>query len=490
MIGGTRWGLATLAAGGMLAAVCASACSSGGNGNPQGDPTSTSTGVEATSTPPASTAAATAAATPRAVPAFTASGVRYCGFDPRRSTPAVMPAEVLNRAARTPTPTPTPTQPAAASVPAETTARQIRVLNGLWNAVDRTYVDDGFRGRDWEAIGNRYRAMVQKGLADPAFHAAMNAMLGELGDEHSYFQSPQEVAAEQQTGFTGVGILVVIPPGGRATVITVIPESPAAEAGIRSHDALISIDGVPVTTRADFLRLRGPEGSSISLVVQAPGGQPRTVAMRRRALSTSLPVDWCVVPGTRVGYIMIPTLLDPTMTDKVRAALTGLAQDGPLEGLILDNRNNGGGLGSVAKGILGFFTGGGTGYVVSRESRVEFRVTPEDINGSQDVPLVVLVDNPTVSYGETMSGVLQVAGRAQIVGGPTAGNVEVLSSYTFEDGSRAWIANFTFEPNGLSPGVWEGKGIPIDASVPTRWDLFTEATDPAVAKAIELLSRR
>lgn len=351
----TRLGLATLATACVLAAAATGGCSS------TSGPT-TETGAEETGVAPAVEATSTASPTPpptsappTTVPEFTASGVRYCGFVPGRSTAAVMPDEVRNRATRTPAAT--PTQPASASVPAETTARQLRVLEEFWSAVDRVYVYDDFRGRDWEEIGDRYRAMAEKGLADPAFHAAMGAMLGELGDEHSYFQSPAEVAAEQQTGFTGVGVLVVIPPGGRATVLSVVPESPTAEAGIRSHDLLISIDGIPVTTRADFLRLRGPEGSSISLVAQAPGGQPRTVAMRRRALSTSLPVDWCVVPGTRIGYIMIPTLLDITMTTKVRSALTGLAQDGPLEGLILDNRNNGGGLESVVKGILGFFTG-------------------------------------------------------------------------------------------------------------------------------------
>jgi C-terminal processing protease CtpA/Prc len=112
---------------------------------------------------------------------------------------------------------------------------------------------------------------------------------------------------------------------------------------------------------------------------------------------------------------------------------------------------------------------------------------PEDVGGSQTVPLVV--GGPNVSYGEIMSGVLRVAGRAQIVGEATLGNVEQLRAYDFEDGSRAWIASATFEPLNQSNGVWEETGIIPDVAVPTRWDLFTEANDPALAAALEILTQ-
>jgi len=102
------------------------------------------------------------------------------------------------------------------------------------------------------------------------------------------------------------------------------------------------------------------------------------------------------------------------------------------------------------------------------------------------VPLVVLVGVNTVSYGEVLSGVLRLAGRAQIVGEPTLGNVEQLRRYDFNDGSRAWIASATFEPLGQASGIWEETGIIPDVLVPTRWDLFTEANDPALAQAVEL----
>jgi C-terminal processing protease CtpA/Prc len=101
--------------------------------------------------------------------------------------------------------------------------------------------------------------------------------------------------------------------------------------------------------------------------------------------------------------------------------------------------------------------------------------------------MVVLVDRDTVSFGEIFSGVLQLSGRAEIVGGPSAGNVETLNRFDFDDQSRAWLAAETFAPNGQAAGVWEEVGILPDVERRTRWDLFTEETDPALAEAVELL---
>jgi len=94
-----------------------------------------------------------------------------------------------------------------------------------------------------------------------------------------------------------------------------------------------------------------------------------------------------------------------------------------------------------------------------------------------------------MSSGFTSSGVLRLSGRARTVGARTAGNVERLRAFKFADGSRAWIATDTFQPLGMANAVWEDTGVVPDVSLPTRWDLFTEANDPALAKAVELLKQ-
>jgi carboxyl-terminal processing protease len=200
-----------------------------------------------------------------------------------------------------------------------------------------------------------------------------------------------------------------------------------------------------------------------------------------------LPLNYYLVPNTRIGYIFLPNLLDETLGIHVREALKKMTADGKLDGLILDNRMNGGGQGKVARSILNLFANGIPGHFVSRDHRRELRLEPEDIGGSQSVPLIVLVDVNTASYGEIVSGILRNTGRAKIVGQTTYGNVELLRSYDFEDGSRVWIASETFAPSDRRPGIWEQTGIVPDMRVPTRWDLFTEVNDPALAKAVEML---
>jgi C-terminal peptidase prc len=420
-------------------------------------------------------------------PVAGAAGVRQCAYVPGRPV-ASMPAEVVN--APTPAPHPTATPPSPSLVDDATKARQRRVFRELWQTVKDVYVYPDFRGSDWDGIGDRYRDIVAQGLAPADFYALMQAMLDELGDDHSFFLDPEaaEAEASDQYDYVGIGALVEpLPQTDGAVIISVFPGSPAEQAGLRAHDALLKVDGGPIWDEAGDSRTLGPADTPVTITVQRPGQAAIDLTLTRRQVTGNWPIDYCLVPGTRIGYIFFPTFNDETVDDQTRVALEALTAAGPLDGLILDNRMNGGGSSSVADPIMGFFTSGLQGNFVSRADRDPLRVRPEDVGNSQTVPLVVLVDVDTASYGEIVSGVLRVAGRAQIVGQTTYGNVERLWGYDFEDGSEAWIASETFEPRGAANGIWEETGIIPDVRVPTRWDLFTEANDPALAAAVQLL---
>jgi carboxyl-terminal processing protease len=190
--------------------------------------------------------------------------------------------------------------------------------------------------------------------------------------------------------------------------------------------------------------------------------------------------------GKRIGYILLPTFADNTVGERFSVALRALSESGPLDGLVIDNRQNNGGADNVTRDVLAYFTSGVMGHFVDRHGTERpFRVLGSEISGSSSIPLAVLVGPNTVSFGEIFAGILQDIRRAVLIGEPTQGNVELLWGYEFEDGSRAWIAQETFLPINDSSSSWEETGIIPDIAAPSNWDEITLDNDPAVQAAIE-----
>jgi carboxyl-terminal processing protease len=419
--------------------------------------------------------------------------IRGCAYRP--GTPiASMPPEVINPPS--PEPAPTSSPPPATTVDAATTRKQLASLDLLAKTVTSGYVDPNFNGKDWPAIVARYRTLVTAGLSDDDFYVAMSELVNELGDDHSSFQSPTEVQASDaelagHNDYVGIGMSSLpIPESRKAIVILTFPGSPAEQAGLQPHDAILDIDGQPVFDArgvSTIARVRGPVGTPVTITVQRPGEPAHDLTLTRAKVDSALPVESCLIAGTRVGYLFLPDLFDDTFPTQVRDALKAMSAAGPLTGLVIDNRLNTGGASNVLEPILGFFVSGNVGSFKSRTASRPLDIKGTDVGGSQGVPLVVLVGPGTVSFGELMSGILQAQKRAVVVGQTSYGNVEVLRALSFGDGSRAWIAHETFVATGATYGPWEDTGIVPDIVAPTRWDLFTEADDPALAAALTAL---
>jgi carboxyl-terminal processing protease len=387
-----------------------------------------------------------------------------------------------------------PTATPAPNVPL-TTEAQLGVLRGLENAVLDQYLYRDFGGLDWSAAVAEVRSRVEAGMETEAFYQELQDLIKRLGDDHSYFQTPAEFAAEQATlqgqlNFVGIGMLFLPRvERGVGTILAVFPDSPADHGGLRSHDSILRVDGI-ATVEGGMPQqqlLRGPACSQVVLTVQTPGEPARQVSFVRAALTGALPIDARLVPtadGTRVGYIFLPTFLDESIPDRVEQALQ---EFGPLDGLILDDRMNGGGLGSVAEAMLAFFSAGPMGYFVDSQGENLLNIDPSPVHNSQTVPIVVLIGEDTVSYGEIFAGVLQDIGRARLVGQTTLGNVEQLHRFDFSDGSRAWLATDRFDPLNSAPS-WEENGVIPGVIVAGAWEDFTAEDDPAVAAALEVLA--
>ncbi|HSL45663.1 MAG TPA: S41 family peptidase [Anaerolineales bacterium] len=434
---------------------------------------------------------------------------------PPTATPT---ATVTQTATASPTPTATPLVPAlippeCATVPLATIPpdqalyptpdiavsdvskeQQLDILNELGHVVQDIYVYPDFNGRDWSEIQARYRAKIEAGLDTQTFYAEMIAMIEELGDEHSFYLSPVEVAeaeAELRGDVEFVGVGIYGQPDferERLIVISTFPGSPAEYAGIQRHDSILFVDRQPI--RDDFGdRMRGPQCSAVVLTVQSPGEAPRDVLLVRYAIQGNVPIEARVVPttdGSKIGYLFIPSFFDETIPGQIENALK---EFGPLDGLILDLRMNGGGSSSVAYPIMEYFVNGRLGEFVSRHDSRPLELRANEIHNSQSVPLIVMVSEDTVSFGEIVAGVLRDTGRARIVGETSLGNVEVLHGYDFDDGSQIWIAAETFD-SAFSDTNWEETGIIPDVQAFAEWDSFYFETDPSIAAAINLLGHQ
>jgi carboxyl-terminal processing protease len=376
--------------------------------------------------------------------------------------------------------------------------QQRRIFNQFWSTVNERYVYPDFNGFDWQAARAASLKRIDAGMSDADFHDMLARLVESLKDEHSSYLSPQEAREEDDDynsagSYVGIGIISDVNKDQRYIyVLTVLPGSPAEQAGIKAHDHILTIDGAPSVNQegeSQSRLLRGEEGQSVRLSVRTPGQQPRTVTLKRGKVNNSERVEYRILPGKkRIGYLMVPTLFEAAVADQARDAVSAMTKEGRLDGMIVDLRTNGGGAYPNLRDVLGIFTRGNLGSLTNRfGERTDLRVRASAIANSQTVPMMVLIGHGTESFAEVLAGALQHAGRAKLIGQNTAGNIETLLSHDFEDGSRLWLAEETFRlPSGKN---WEGVGVTPDIRIDRGWDEYTADNDPVIVEAVKQLSK-
>lgn len=339
---------------------------------------------------------------------------------------------------------------AAASSP-ESKYEDLRRFSQVLDLVERNYVKDVTR-------------------AD-LINGALKGMLSAL-DPHSTFMTPEEYKEmhENTAGeFFGVGIEMTLE-NGQVTVLTPIDDTPAFRAGVQPGDLILSINGQPtqeLSLSEVASRIRGPKGTEVELTLLRTNSKtPHTVRIVRDAI----PLVSVKSRKLEDGYywVRLSRFAEPT-ADELRKALTQAVKDSKQEGLrgiVLDLRNNPGGLLDQAVEVADMFLS--SGDIVSikgRDSAMQrvysARKQPEDM---ADVPLVVLINAGSASASEIVAGALRDHKRALIVGERSfgKGSVQNLIPLMDKSGLKLTVALY-YTPNGSSI---QAEGIVPDVDVP------------------------
>lgn len=301
--------------------------------------------------------------------------------------------------------------------------------------------------------------------------SALKGMLDSL-DPHSEFMEPikyDELRKDTEGAFGGVGI-VVGQRDGYLTVISPMADTPAMKAGVLSGDRIIKIEGrnsERITLQEAVQRLRGEAGTEVNMTVSRPSsGTIKDITLKRAIIKLQTVKD--IKGGTdfklgddKVGYIWITQFGEKT-SDDLQRALNELTAQG-MEALILDLRDNPGGLLEQAVGVSEKFLEKGQLVVFTQGRRREMRAEryARARNPILDIPMVVLVNKGSASASEIVSGCLQDVGRAIIVGDQTFGKGSVQSILPLPDGSALRLTTAKYytpsekiiHDNGITPDI-------------------------------------
>lgn len=270
-------------------------------------------------------------------------------------------------------------------------------------------------------------SMVQQNYAEPInldqaiYDGAIPGMLQSL-DPHSEFFDPKDYAAflEQEQGrYYGVGMVIEQSPSGQTMVQYPFVNSPAYKAGIRPGDVILKVDGklcAGLSTTEVANLLRGAKGTPVTISLGREGwAKPIDVTVTRAEIPRPA-VEYTAMVRPDIGYIRVSTFNDTTTDRDFSAALAQLDAS-KLDGLVIDLRNNGGGLVDQSVAMADMFLDKGD-LIVSHRGRSSPERRYYAIRGNEGlkVPLVVLINGQTASASEIFAGAMQDHDRALIVG--------------------------------------------------------------------------
>ncbi|MGQ9901612.1 MAG: S41 family peptidase [Fimbriimonadales bacterium] len=395
-----------------------------------------------------------------------------------------------------------------------TEQQRMEVFQFVWEEVRRSHYDPTLGGLDWDAVRETYAPKARAAESDDAFYSVLNAMLSELKQSHfgvippGAFVAQEEARTRVSEGEVGISVQLV---GETPVIVRVRSGSPAARMGIPPGAELLAIDTMPAEQVLQRIRARGllpveerfevylafraylsgRVGSEVTVRYRDLDGVERTATLTRRARAGErvqfglLPelrvhVESRVLPGN-IGYLAFNAFMPPVMRELPQR----LRELQGTRGLIIDLRENLGGIGLMAGGIAGHLMPRETPLGIMRLRDGTFGIVAYPQQPRYTQPVVVLVDEFSVSTAEIFAAGLQEAKRAVIIGRPTPGKALPSKIVALPHGGYLQCVLADYETTGKKR--IEGVGVQPDIPVKLTRESFRKARDPILQHAIEYL---
>tara|TARA_E500000178_G_scaffold322029_1_gene346437 strand:- start:849 stop:2033 length:1185 start_codon:yes stop_codon:yes gene_type:complete len=366
----------------------------------------------------------------------------------------------------------------------------------VWRLVNESYVDPSFSGVPWRRLRQKALEKTISNRGDA--YDAIDAMLAPLDDPYTRLLRPEsygQLEAATKGTVSGIGLqLGIHHDSGSVVVIAPVEDSPAAEAGLVDGTLLRSINGQATSELGldgSAALLRGDSGSSVHLEVTLPDGEEQSLDLERRAIDLRPVRSRRLRSGDHtLGYLRINQFSEP-VPEAVQEALADLEAKG-IEGLVLDLRNNTGGLVSAGLAVADDFLAGDV--IVETQDRNGIN-EQRPANGGRlfDGPMLTLINGGTASASEILAGALQDNDRSQLLGSTSFGKGEIQTLLPLGDGSglAVTVARYltpngrAIQGQGLEPDEPLSSTEPSGSSIGSDDDAWLRSAEEALITQLE-----
>ncbi|MBI1858793.1 MAG: S41 family peptidase [Candidatus Melainabacteria bacterium] len=357
----------------------------------------------------------------------------------------------------------------------------------VWELIKKDYVDQNFNGQDWNIWQDRYKGKL---LTLDDAHKAIETMLTSLGDRYTRFLSKKDFEDEKQAinaKLSGIGIQIGLDKSQRLIVIAPIESTPAHKAGLRAGDEITEINGNPtkgISVEEAATQIKGPIGTKVTLTLLRGKENITKIIERAEIPIRAISKGDAKIIKRDIGYIRLNSFISHDASNEMREAVSKLED---AKGLIIDLRNNPGGLLTNAIEISDMFLD--NGLIVSTVDRDGYiQSVKANKDSITNIPVVVLVNENSASASEIFSGALKDNQRAVVVGSTTFGKGLVQGINKLDDGSGVNITIAKY----LTPAKIDINelGVKPDIEVKLTTDDYKDSKGPWFSDPNNLPSKR